>query len=350
MSTDAPAQVPAQTAPRSRPGAALSAGIVVLAGAVVVAAGLSLVVGAKPLPWDTVLEALRHYDANDPDHLIVFELRVPRTLIGLLAGAALGLAGTLIQGVTRNPLADPGILGVNAGAALAVVFGISVLGISSFTGYVWFSFAGAAVAAAVVYAIGSLGREGATPVKIALAGAALTAALESMTTAILLTDSLTYEEFRFWRVGSLAGRDGAALVQAAPFLLVAVVLAIGCGRMLNALAIGDDLARAWGLNVAVARGICALAVVVLCGTATALAGPIVFVGLTVPHIARRITGPDHRWILPYSMLIAPLLLLVADMLGRVVVRPGELQAGIVTAVLGAPVFVAMIRRGKQAGL
>ncbi|MBA9004034.1 FecCD family ABC transporter permease [Thermomonospora cellulosilytica] len=329
-------------------GALRSAGLAALGVAVAVTAALSIAVGAKQLPPSTVLDALLHLDRGDPDHLIVVELRVPRTLIGLLAGAALGLAGAMVQGLTRNPLADPGILGVNAGAALAVVLAISVLGVGDLSGYVWFGFAGAAAAVVLVYGIGSLGRDGATPLKITLAGAALTAALGSFTTAVLLTDTMSFDQFRFWQVGGLAGRDAAVVAQAAPFLAVAMVLALCCGRVLNALALGDDMARAWGRNVAVSRAVCGLAIVLLSGGATALAGPIAFVGLAVPHLARFVTGPDHRWLLPYSMLLGPLLLLAADIAGRVVARPGEIQAGIVTAVIGAPVLVALARRRKAA--
>ncbi|TNY36833.1 FecCD family ABC transporter permease [Thermomonospora catenispora] len=329
-------------------GRSRAAGLVALGAAVAATAALSLAVGAKQLPPSTVLDALLHLDRGDPDHLIVVELRVPRTLIGLLAGAALGLAGAMVQGLTRNPLADPGILGVNAGAALAVVLAISVLGVHDLSGYVWFGFAGAAAAVTLVYGIGSLGRDGAAPLKITLAGAALTAALGSLTTAVLLTDTMSFDQFRFWQVGGLAGREATVVAQAAPFLVAAMALALCCGRALNALALGDDMARAWGRNVTATRAVCGLAIVLLAGGATALAGPIAFVGLAVPHLARSVTGPDHRWLLPYSMLLGPLLLLAADIAGRLVARPGEIQAGIVTAVLGAPVLVALARRRKAA--
>jgi iron complex transport system permease protein len=334
-------------ADRARPRAlSLTSGLVVLAAALVLAVLLSIAVGSRGLSLPTVLDALFHFDAANPDHLVVRELRLPRTLAGVLAGVALGLSGAVIQGATRNPLADPGLLGVNAGAALFVVLGISTLGITSVTGYVWFGFAGAAVAGAVVYGISALGRVGATPMKLALAGAAVTAALQSVTSGLLLTDATTFDQYRFWQVGSLAGRDEATITQAVPFIVVGVVLALVSARMLNALALGEDVARALGQNVAVARVVCALAVVVLCGSATAIAGPIAFVGLTVPHVARLITGPDHRWLLPYSALISPLLLLVSDVAGRVVARPAEVQVGIVTAVIGAPLFIVLVRRRK----
>ncbi|MEV7046019.1 iron chelate uptake ABC transporter family permease subunit [Amycolatopsis sp. NPDC051061] len=324
----------------------LTAGLLVLAVAVVAAVLLSIAVGTRGLSPGTVLDALFHFRPDDPDHLVVRELRLPRTLAGVLAGVALGLSGAVIQGATRNPLADPGLLGVNAGAALFVVLGIGTFGIASVSGYVWFGFAGAAVAGAVVYGVSSLGRAGATPVKLALAGAAVTAALASVTSALLLTDATTFDQYRFWQVGSLTGRDAATVGQAVPFVAAGVVLALVAARQLNALALGEDAARSLGQNVTAARLVCALAVVVLCGTATAIAGPIAFVGLTVPHAARLITGPDHRWLLPYSALMAPLLLLVSDVVGRVVARPAEVQVGIITALVGAPVFVFLVRRRK----
>ena len=326
-----------------------SGGLVIALGVLVLVAFCSVAFGAKPIRFDTVWDALWHPDGSS-DHLIVRSLRVPRTIIGLGVGAALGLAGAVMQGVTRNPLADPAILGIESGAALAVVIGIQTFGISALSGYVWFSFVGAAVASVVVYAIGSAGRGGATPVKLALAGAALSAMLSSFTSAILLTDIETLDQFRFWVVGSLAGRDASTASQAAPFLLVGTVLALASARSLNALALGDDVARSLGQRVHAARAVSALSVVILCGAATAAAGPIGFVGLTVPHVARAICGPDYRWILPWSMVLAPTLLLGADVIGRLVARPGELQVGIVTATLGAPFFIALVRRRKLAEL
>ncbi|GAA1616236.1 FecCD family ABC transporter permease [Actinoplanes couchii] len=320
--------------------------VLTLAGVVV----LSVTVGSRGLPPETIWAALTHHEPALPEHLIVSEVRVPRTVIGLIAGMALGLAGAVVQGVTRNPLADPGILGVNAGAALFVVIGISVFGLTDLIGYVWFSFAGAAGAAVLVYLIGAMGSGGATPVKIALSGAALSAVLGAATTAVLLTDADTFEEFRLWQVGSLAGRGAEVAVQAAPFLLIGAVLALASARVLNALGMGDDVAVSWGQNVTAGRLLCGAAVVLLCGAATAMAGPIGFVGLVVPHMARIVTGPDHRWLLPYAMILAPVLLLSADVLGRIVAHPGEVQVGIVTAVIGAPVFVALARRRRLAEL
>jgi iron complex transport system permease protein len=325
-------------------------GLVAALAALAVVVLCSIAVGAKPIPLHTVLDALFHYDATSNDHLIVRSLRIPRTIVGLMVGVALGLSGAVMQGVARNPLADPGILGVNAGAALFVVIAIYSFGIGSLLGYVWFAFAGAAVTSVMVYSLGSLGREGATPVKLALAGAAITAFVGSITTAILLIDVATLDQFRFWAVGSLSGRDGSIAAQLAPFIAVGTVMALASGRVLNALALGDDVARSLGQKVGLARLFAAASVVLLVGAATAAAGPIGFVGLTVPHVARAITGPDYRWVLAYSAVFAPILLLGSDIIGRVVARPAELQVGIVTALVGSPFFVALVRRRKLAEL
>lgn len=327
-------------------GAGLVLGLVVLA----MVAALSLVVGSKPIALETVWDALWSYDGAVNDHLIVRGLRLPRTLLGVAVGVALGVAGAVMQGITRNPLADPGILGVQGGASLAVVVAIAGFGVGTLTGYVWCAFAGAAVASVVVYGLGSVGRGGATPVKLALAGAAVAALLGSLTSAVLILDVATFDEYRFWVVGALAGRDTTVVVQVAPFLAAGAVLALVSARALNALALGEDLARSLGHRVHLMRGIAAVSVIALSGAATAAAGPIGFIGLTIPHVARAISGPDYRWILPWTVVLAPSLLLGADVIGRVVVRPGELQAGIVTAVLGAPCFVALVRRRRIAEL
>jgi iron complex transport system permease protein len=306
---------------------------------------LSVAYGSKQMPLRTVLDSFFHFDGSQ-DQLIVRTLRVPRTIVGLMVGACLGLSGAVMQGLTRNPLADPGILGVDAGAALFVVIGIYLFDVSTLNGYVWFSFAGATVASVVVYVLGSAGRTGATPIKIALAGAALSALLGSFTTAILLFDTQTLDKFRFWAVGSIAGRDGEIARQVAPFVIVAVVLSLLSWRALDTLALGDDVARSLGASLARSRGLCAVAVVLTAGTATAACGPIGFVGLVVPHMVRRFTGPEHRWLLPYSAVLAPILLLGSDIIGRMIARPSEVQVGIVTALIGAPFFVYLARRTR----
>lgn len=311
---------------------------------------LSITVGARPIALGDIWNALTAFDSTQTNHKIILDLRLPRTLVGLLVGAALGLSGAILQGATRNPLADPGILGINAGATLCVVLGISVFGITQLSGYVWLAFLGAGAAMLVVYLVASLGREGATPVKLALAGAAVTAALTSVTSAILITNVETLDQIRFWQVGALTGRTTDILMQVAPFILAGIVLALLTSRILDGLALGDDVARGLGLKVQRGRAMVGFAAVILAGAATAAAGPIAFVGLTVPHLARAFTGPNYRWILPYSMLLAPILLLGADIIGRVIVPPGELQVGIVTAALGAPFFIALVRRRKLAEL
>lgn len=323
----------------------LLAAVVVLA----LLAGASLAVGARGLPLGTVWQALTAFDPANGDHAVV-HARIPRTVLGVLAGGALGLAGAAMQGVARNPLADPGIMGVNAGAALAVVTSIYVFGVATFSGYIWFAFVGAAVAAVVVYLIASLGRDGATPVKLALAGAALNAGLFSLMNVILVSSQDTLDRFRFWQVGGVAGRDWSVVLPGLPFLAAGALIVLVTGRILNSLALGDDIARGLGQRVGLVRGITALGIVLLCGSATALAGPIGFVGLVIPHAVRFLTGPDYRWILPFSLVLAPVLLLGADIIGRVVLLPGEVPAGIMTALIGAPVFVWLIRRGKGAGL
>jgi iron complex transport system permease protein len=318
----------------------------------VLVVALSLALGARSVPLGQVWDALT---GARPDDLaaarnwsVVRSLRVPRTILGLLVGAALGMAGTLIQGLTRNPLADPGLLGVEAGASLAVVIGINTLAITSPVGYVWFGFVGAAVAGAIVYALGSIGRGGADPVKLALAGAAMTALLTALTSAVLLSDQATLNEYRFWAVGSLAGRDDDVVWAVAPWIGGALFCGLLVGRLLNGLALGDDVARSLGLGLARARLTVAVIVTVLCGAAVAGAGPIVFVGLVIPHVARSITGPDYRWILAWSVILGPVLLLGADTAGRLVARPGEVQVGIMTALIGAPVFIALVRRKNLA--
>lgn len=305
---------------------------------------LSLALGARPLSLGEAWQGLT--DAASPNHTVVHDMRLPRTLLGLLVGTALGLAGGVMQALTRNPLADPGILGINAGAAAAVVTALSFFGITGFTGYVWFAFAGAAAVSVLIYAVG--GGRSATPARLALAGAALNAALFSYVKAVMLLDTSSLDVMRFWTVGSLAGARPETALRVLPFILAGTVLALALARPLNALALGDDSAQALGAYPARTRAGAMVAVTLLCGAATAACGPIVFVGLMVPHMVRTLTGPDLRWMLPYCAVLAPVLLLGADVLGRLVARPSELQVGIVTAVLGGPLFLYFVRQRKAA--
>jgi iron complex transport system permease protein len=320
-----------------------------LLGSLVVLAGValaSIAVGAKELPLDQVWHGLFHDTGTYAD--VVVDERVWRTLLGLLAGAALGLAGAVLQALTRNPLADPGILGINAGASAAVVTAITYFGVTSLNGYVWFAFFGAAAVGALVWFLG--GSRGATPVRLALAGTAISAALYGYLQAVMIMDDAALGRMRFWTVGSLASATHSTIVQVAPFMVAGSLLALGLARPLNAVAMGDDTARALGAHLNRTRALSMLAATMLCGAATAACGPIVFVGLMVPHLVRSFTGPDLRWILPYAAVLSPVLLLGADVIGRIVARPAELQVGIVTAVLGGPVFIFLVRRRRTTQL
>lgn len=320
-----------------------------LMAVLVLACLASLGYGSVEIPWARVVSAFTGFDGSN-EHIIVRDIRLPRTLIGLGVGASLALTGGLMQAVTRNPLADPGILGIEAGAALAVVLSIFLLGVATVSGYIWFALAGAAVAAVVVYLLGSAGRGAPRPVTLALAGAVLAAFLSSITSAVLVLDANSLDQFRFWVVGSLAGRDLGVFLDVAPFMLVGLGLVLPLGRALNALALGEEVALSLGQRVHLVRGLAATGVVLLAGSAVAAAGPIAFVGLAVPHAARLLVGHDWRWILGYSAVLGPTLLLGADILGRLVARPAELQVGIMTALVGAPVFVYLARRRRLAEL
>lgn len=319
------------------------AGWFIAAVCLISACALSIAIGTKNIPVVDLLDALWQPDGS-PDDLIVSEYRLPRTLLGLLAGAALGVAGCLMQGLTRNPLADPGLLGVNAGAAFAIAVAVAYLGVDSIGEYVWFGFAGAAVVSVVVFRLGTVGRGGTDPIRLTLAGVAVTAVLTGVTKGLILLNSVAFDKMRQWDAGALTGRGYDVIAGAAPFVVAGMILAAVAARSLNAVALGDDLARALGVHVTRTRVCTALALILLCGTATAAVGPITFVGLAVPHIARWIVGPDHRWIVAYSLVLAPTLILVADVLGRIAIPPDELAAGVVTAFLGAPVLIWLARR------
>lgn len=342
----------ASTATRSHAsrGAIVNSGVFL--GAVValaVAALLSLRIGSVSLSTGEVVTAFTDFDGSNA-HLIVRSLRLPRTIIGLGVGAALAVAGVVAQAVTRNALASPGILGINAGAAFGVVTAVFVLGIVSPTGYLWFAFGGALAAVIVVFAIASVGRGGVTPVKLALAGVVLTALLSAWISFVLIFDQRTLEEVRFWLAGSLVGRDLGVFLQVLPFLALGLVIGLALGRTLNTISLGEDVAAGLGQNVALVKALATVVVVLLAGAGVAAAGPIGFVGLAVPHVVRLLVGADHRWLLPISAVSGPILLLTADVIGRVVARPSEIQVGIVTAIIGGPVLVHLVRSRKLAEL
>lgn len=315
----------------------------------------SLAFGASGLSFGQVVGGLLGSPESRQVENVVWSVRVPRTVIGLIAGAALGLSGNLMQALTRNPLADPGLLGVSSGASFAIVLSIAVLGLRTLYGYIWFAFAGALVASVLVYLLGRLGRAGLTPVKLALAGVAVTSLLSSITSAFVLTDPDALDRFRFWSAGSLASADGDLAAQILPFVVVGAFLAVAAAPALNSLALGEDVAASLGRRLGLVRFQSVVAVMLLTGGAVAVIGPVVFVGLVVPHLARILTqsagiGPDHRWLMPLSAALAPCLLLAADIVGRLVAKPLEIQAGVLVAFVGGPVFLALVRRRRLAEL
>ncbi len=310
---------------------------------------LSIAIGAKPIAINDVWAGLVSPEDSEND-VIIRSLRVPRTILGLLVGAALGIAGALMQGHTRNPLADPGLLGVEAGAAFAVVVAIYSFGVTDTLGFVWFAFAGALLASVIVFVLGSMGGGAATPVTLALAGAALSALLGSFTSALILMDRQTLDVYRFWSVGALTGRPTQVIWEVAPFLALGLLLALYNAPSLNLLSLGEDVARSLGQSVIKTRIIGIGAITLLTGGAVAACGPIGFVGLVVPHVARIFTGPDYRWLLPCSALLGGALVLATDTIGRVVVRPGEMQVGIIMALVGAPFFIWLVRKRRLASL
>ncbi|MBR8743114.1 iron ABC transporter permease [Nocardiopsis sp. MG754419] len=324
-------------------------GVLLLLVALPSAGTASLAWGTNPLTLDQVWWGLWRRDGAEAD-LIVWTLRVPRTVVGVLVGAAFGMAGALIQALTRNPLADPGILGVNAGAGFAVTLGVGLLGLTGMGGYVWCAFAGAAVATVLVYLIGSAGRGPARPVTLVLAGVALGAVLTGFSTFLTLIDEHTFRSVRTWGLGSIARVSLDDTLAVLPFLATGMLLALLLSRPLNSLALGDDLASSLGVRVVRTRVLGIVAVTLLAGGATALTGGLAFVGLMVPHVVRWFVGPDQRWIIACSAPAAAVLVLAADVLGRLVARPSEVEVGIVTAVVGAPVLIALVRARRASGL
>lgn len=303
---------------------------------------VSLALGAADITVASVYNALVHFDGSF-DHLIIRTVRLPRILAGALVGAALAVAGAIMQGVTRNPLSDPGILGIEAGAAFAVVLGVLLLGSPPLSTYALLASVGAVGAALFVYLLGGLGRGGATPLKLTLAGAVLTAFISSFTSAILILNQDTLEQVRFWTAGSLAGRDLALVGQTAPYMITGLFGAMLLGWPITLLSLGDEVAVGLGLRTGWLKILCAAVVVLLAGGAVALAGPVGFVGLVVPHIVRMLIGTDYRWILPYSALGGAMLVTLADIGARLVIRPLELPVGVVMALLGAPFFIYLAR-------
>lgn len=326
---------------------------VAVVATVAIAVALSLTFGSRSVSMPEIWEGLSAWvqgHSAESIGAIAVQQRIPRTVLALIAGAALGLSGALMQAVTRNPIADPGILGVNTGAALFVVCGIAFLGISSTGEYLVVALIGGGIVAVFVYIIGSLGPGGSTPIKLALAGAAVTAALSSLVSAILLPRVAAMNEFRFWQVGGVGGADWNAIGIVTPLLIIAAVVAFLCAPSLNALGLGDEVATGLGVKVNHARLAASASGVTLCAAVTAIAGPIAFVGLMVPHVMRLLFGPDQRWLLPLAALGGAVLLVVSDTVGRLIGYPGETEAGIVTAFVGAPILIIVARRTRMKAL
>lgn len=336
---------PAARAPNVKRGTALrGAWLAGLLVALAVLMALSITIGTRDVAWADILAALSGH--TDTIGQAAVAVRVPRTVLAALAGAALAMAGALMQGATRNPLSDPGILGVNAGASLAVVTGVAWFDIASAEAYLWSALLGAACATLFVYRVGSLGAGGATPLKLTLAGAATSVACASLVIAVVLPRNDIAGGIQSWQIGGVAGASFDRIIPVLPFLGAGFAIGLISARKLNSLALGDDLATGLGENVALARIIASLGAILLCGATTALCGPIGFLGLVVPHLCRLLVGVDYRWLLPFSTLAGACLLLASDILGRVVARPGEIEVSIITALVGAPFFIWVVRRQR----
>jgi iron complex transport system permease protein len=324
--------------------AARAVGLLVALAALALMVLISLRVGSLGITTRDAWDALFNYDSETYNQTVVRTLRLPRTIIAIGVGSALAIAGATMQAVTRNPLAEPSILGVSSGASFAIVTAVYYIGLTEAWQYVWFAFAGAMIASAVVFAIGSAGRDGPSPVKLALAGVVISALLSSWSSALLLLDEETLDVVRFWLAGSVAGRSLDTFWTVAPFLIGGSLICLFLGHQLNVLNLGEDSARSLGMRTGRTRLICSILVVLMTGAAVSAAGPIAFVGLATPHIVRSIIGPDYRWVLPYSAIVGAILLLGADVAGRVVARPAEIQVGIMTAAVGAPFLIYLARQ------
>ena len=325
--------------------------VALLMAALVVLLVAGLAIGSRLIPTGTVMDALTNFDPGSDDQLVIRFSRLPRTLIGVLAGAALGLAGVLTQSLTRNALAEPGTLGVNAGAAVGVIIGLIATGGASIMVYVWFAFAGAALTSVLIHRLGRTGRSGVDPARLVLAGAALSIVLSALTRALILSaDATVYESFRSWATGSLQGRGWESLPVVGTCLVVGLLISLALAGPLDSVSLGTDMATSLGVNIRLTWTLANAAIVVLAGGATAACGPIAFIGLASPHIARAVSGPNHRLLLPVSALLAAVLLLLADVIGRIVVFPGEIGAGVMTALIGSPFFIHLVRRGRVVGI
>ncbi|MDQ0482186.1 FecCD family ABC transporter permease [Guptibacillus hwajinpoensis] len=318
-------------------------GLVIGAVIVVALMASSVVYGLTSITWSTALNAFTQFDGSN-EHIIIIDNRVPRALIGAAVGASLAVAGALMQAITRNPLASPSILGVNAGASFAIVVAVTFFSVTSLAAFSWLAFLGAAVASLIVYVLGTLGREGLTPMKLTLAGAAIAAMFSSLTQGMLVLNEKALEDVLFWLAGSIEGRSLDMLGAVIPYIAIGLVGAVFISKKINTLVMGEDVAKGLGQRTLFVKAGAALLIVLLAGGSVAVAGPIALVGIVVPHLARFFTGSDYRWIIPYSAILGAILLLSADIAARYVIMPLEAPVGVLTAVIGTPFFVYIARR------
>jgi iron complex transport system permease protein len=306
--------------------------------------GISIVYGYTDTSWRITLEAFTNPDGST-EHIVLQTIRLPRALIAATVGASLAISGVLMQTLTKNPLASPGIFGINAGGAFMVVVAVTLFGVTNLQSFTWLAFLGAGLAAVGVYVISSVGNNGLTPMKLTLAGAAITAMFSSFTQGLLVLNEAALEQVLFWLAGSVQGRSLAILTGVFPYVVVGWILALMLAGKMNILAMGEDVAKGLGLKTALIKFIALLVVVLLAGGSVAIAGPIGFIGIIIPHLARKIIGVDHRWLIPYSGLLGAILLLAADIGARYIIMPQEVPVGVMTAIIGAPFFVYVARKG-----
>ena len=318
-------------------------GLIISLGLLMVCFGINILFGVADISLDKIYQALFFFDGST-EHLIIRTVRIPRSLIALFVGAALAVAGTLMQGITQNPLASPSILGINAGASLTVVLATLIVSDSSFNFYAIFAFLGAGITATVVYSIAALGKGGITPLNLTLAGAALTAFMGSLTSGILIINQRALNEIRFWLAGSVGGKDMALFLQLFPYLLIGLLLAFALGKHITILSFGDDIALGLGQEIAWIKVMAAISIILLAGGSVAIAGPIGFIGLMIPHIVRFLVGIDYRWILPYSAILGAILLLITDTIARLIIQPQEIPVGLIMPLIGSPFLIYLIRR------
>jgi iron complex transport system permease protein len=344
MATLTAAKTPVLARTRARRAPLLWIGLAVCGAALLIAAMSSIAFGVADIHPSTVFDAIFNFNPDSTSHLIIRTLRVPRAGLGAIVGASLAVAGAIMQGITRNPMGDTGILGINAGAAFVVVLAVSLAKGTGFGVYVWFAFAGGAITALTVYTLSAFRLGSPTPLRLTIAGTAVTALLSSLTTAILILDERAVGDVRFWLAGSVGGLDLKMLGQVAPYLVIGLALSLLLGRQITTLALGEDIAKGLGQRTGRIKGLCALCVVLLAGASVAAAGPIGFVGLVIPHVVRFFVGVDYRWILPYSALCGAIFLVSADVVARLVIKPSEVPVGVMTAIIGGPFFVYLVRQ------